>query len=308
MGHGSYGFRRIGTLRPMHPARRPFIGGNWKMNTTRAAAVELARSIAAGISAAFEAAEAPPLAVDPRHGSVATMNRPGSGTARLRCEVVVFPPFPYLLPVSEALDGDAIGVGGQDVSPHDAGAFTGEVSATMLRDAGARWVIIGHSERRHGLRESDRLCGDKFTRAIEGGLSVVFCVGETWDERRNGATHEVNRRQLEAGFERIKSADLTRVVVAYEPVWAIGTGKTASAQDAQEAHRSIREFLGGLYDSRSVEALRILYGGSVNGSNAAALFSEPDIDGGLIGGASLKPAEFLSIIAATDALGRRAGS
>jgi len=170
----------------------------------------------------------------------------------------------------------------------------------MIRDCEAEWVIIGHSERRHGLRETEELCGEKFQMALESGLRVVFCVGETWEERSAGRTHEVNSRQLAAGFAHVLVEHLDRVVLAYEPVWAIGTGRTASPDDAQAAHRAIRDFLGSLYDPRSVDALRIIYGGSVNASNARTLFAQPDIDGGLIGGASLKPADFLAIVAAAS--------
>jgi len=253
----------------MHAMRRPFVGGNWKMNTTRAEGVALVRAI------------------------VSAQRMPG-------CEVVVFPPFPSLHAIAEALEGTSIGVGAQDVSAQRAGAFTGQVSAEMLLDSGTKWAIIGHSERRHGLGESDELCGKKLNRALEAGLRMVLCVGETWEERSAGRAHDVTHRQLAAAFVQVGFERLASVVVAYEPVWAIGTGKTASAQDAQEAHRSIRKWLGSRYDSRSAEGVRILYGGSVNASNAATLFSEPDVDGGLIGGASLKAAEFVSIIAATQ--------
>ena len=261
----------------MHARRRPFVGGNWKMNTTRARAVELARALGTGVQSLD----------GPR----------GTGSQLGNCEVAIFPPFTALREVAVAIAGSSLQIGGQDVSPHRDGAFTGQISAEMLVDAGATWIIIGHSERRHGLGETDRLCGQKLDRAIEAGLRAVFCVGETWEERSAGVAAEITRRQLAAGFERVPTEALERIVIAYEPVWAIGTGKTASAQDAQEAHGSIREWLASRYDSRSAEGIRILYGGSVNASNAAALFNEPDIDGGLIGGASLKSADFLSIVA-----------
>lgn len=243
------------------------------MNTTHRTAIELVRAVMAGCS---------------QMRSLAT-------------EVVVFPPFPYLRPVAEASAGSPISSGGQDLSPQPSGAFTGQTSAEMLLDCGAKWTIIGHSERRHGLGESDQLCGAKLARALEAGLSVVFCVGETWEEREAGQAHEVNRRQLEVGFASIKVECLDRVVVAYEPVWAIGTGRTASAQDAQTSHRLIREWIANRYDPRSSAGVRILYGGSVTAANASTLFAEEDIDGGLIGGASLKVADFLAIIAATQA-------
>ncbi|MBX3354702.1 MAG: triose-phosphate isomerase [Phycisphaeraceae bacterium] len=273
----------------MVPARRPFVGGNWKMNTLRASAVELAQAIR-------RACDAPlPAPGGATEGAARCANGPE------RAEVVLFPPVPYLRDVAGVLAGSAIGVGAQDLSAEERGAFTGQVSAEMIRDSGGEWVIIGHSERRHGAGESDELCGRKLTRALGSELRTIFCVGETWEERSAGKAHEVNRRQLEAGFREVGAERLGEVVVAYEPVWAIGTGKTASASDAQEAHRSIREWLANRYDLRSASGVRILYGGSVNAANAAALFSEEDIDGGLIGGASLKAADFLAIVAACGA-------
>ncbi|MBM4111988.1 MAG: triose-phosphate isomerase [Phycisphaerae bacterium] len=253
----------------MHPARRPFVGGNWKMNTSRQGAIDLARAVATGIESS-------------------------------RCEVVIFPPFPWLLPVADAVNRSRAAFGAQDLSVEAQGAFTGQVSAEMIVDCGATWAIIGHSERRHGLAESPELCGAKLRRALDAKLSAVLCVGETWEERSAGRTDEINRMQLDAALAGVPAEALARIVVAYEPVWAIGTGRTATVDDADAAHRAIRRFLGNRYAPAAVEGVRIIYGGSVNAGNARSLFSAPEIDGGLIGGASLKAAEFLSIVAATE--------
>lgn len=267
----------------MHPDRRPIVGGNWKMNTLREEAVRLARAVDEGVRsmARMEDGSSAPPAVP-------------------ACEVVIFPPYPWLLSVAQAVTGGAIAVGAQDLCHKSSGAFTGQVSAAMILDAGASWVIIGHSERRHVAGESDQLCGEKLQMALESGLRVIFCVGETWEQRSAGSADEVNARQLSAGFRAVSANQLERVAIAYEPVWAIGTGRTASPRDADEAHRAIRAWLASRYDPQSVQGVRILYGGSVNASNAVNLFARPEIDGGLIGGASLKPTEFLAIVAAAS--------
>lgn len=243
------------------------------MNGTRAGAIELARAIAGHVDA-------------------------------LGCEVVVFPPYPHLVDVIAALAGGSVAVGAQDVSARRPGAFTGQVSAEMIVDLGASWTIIGHSERRHGAGDTDQLCGEKVVRALEVGLRIVLCVGETWEERNAGRAPEVNRRQLGAALDGVSGAQLDGMVIAYEPVWAIGTGKTASAEDAQEAHGSIRDFLASRYDPAAVERVRILYGGSVNAGNAGTLFAQRDVDGGLIGGASLKATDFLTIVSSAQPIAR----
>ena len=246
--------------------RRPFIGGNWKMNTDHASAVELAEQVLAGLE---------------EHAD--------SG------DVVLCPPYPYLDLVGRAVFSSSVALGAQDVSSEASGAFTGEVSASMLLDVGARWTLVGHSERRHGLGESDALVGRKLARALQSGLKAVLCCGETQEERASGKTHEVNQRQLEIALEGLEPAALDAMVIAYEPVWAIGTGLTPSLEDAEAAHLAIRTVLGSLYDDQFAASVRIVYGGSMNPTNVAQFISSPEIDGGLIGGASLKADDFLAI-------------
>ncbi len=254
------------------PERRPFVGGNWKMNTDRARAVALARAVA-GAPAADGA------------------------------DVVVFPPFVYLDAVRAGLTEarSRVGLGGQDVFHEASGAFTGEVSAGMLRDAGCAWVLTGHSERRHALGESEALVGKKTGAALAGGLRVVLCVGETLAQREAGETDRVNRRQLSAALQGVTREAMRSVVIAYAPVWALGTGRNASPEDAQSAHEAVRATLAELFDDVVARETRVVYGGSVKAANAAELFSGPDVDGGLIGGASLDAVEFLAICSALPA-------
>lgn len=246
--------------------RRPFVGGNWKMNTNGASAAELAGQILSGIG---------------RHAE--------------RGDVVLCPPYPYLSTVGSMLGGHAVSLGAQDLAPEASGAWTGQVSAGMLLDVGARWTLVGHSERRHGLGESDELVGRKVARALQSGLKVVLCCGETLAEHEAGLTHEVTARQVKTALEGLEPGALNALVIAYEPVWAIGTGLTPSLEDAEAAHKALRTLLGSLYDSEFAETVRIVYGGSMNTANAAEFISSPEIDGGLIGGASLKGDEFLAI-------------
>jgi triosephosphate isomerase len=257
----------------MHVERRPFIGGNWKMNSDLASAVELAEAVVAALGPAGAAPRALEETVD----------------------AAVFPPFPYLQAVGRALGHSAVMLGGQDCSAEASGAFTGQVSADMLCDLGCRSVIIGHSERRHGLGEDDALLHQKLAIALESGLAAVLCVGETLSERDEGRAEGVVRAQLRGCFGTLTAETVERAVVAYEPVWAIGTGRTASPEDAQRMHAAIRHELGSLYDSRFAAKARVIYGGSVNAKNARAIFDQPDVDGGLIGGASLKAGDFASI-------------
>ncbi len=213
-----------------------------------------------------------------------------SGGARL----VVCPPCPYLAQVAQALHGSAVEVGAQNVSAHDAGAFTGEVSAAMLRDSGCAWVIVGHSERRTLYAEDDAGVAAKALKVLDTGLGVIACVGETLDEREQGRTEEVLARQVDALAGLAGRGGNERIVLAYEPVWAIGTGRSASPEQAQGAHAFIRARLARAgFDG--ADAIRLLYGGSVKPSNAASLFAMPDIDGGLIGGASLVAEDFMAI-------------
>ena len=208
--------------------------------------------------------------------------------------LLVCPPFPYLASVASQLQGSAVELGAQNVSEHEAGAYTGEVASRMLRDVGCRYVIVGHSERRALYGESSVQVAEKMAAALGAGLVPILCVGEMLEEREAGRTEEVVGKQLAAALERNGIAAFKGSVIAYEPVWAIGTGKTATPEQAQDVHRYIRSVLAE-QDASVAETVQILYGGSVKGDNAAGLFARPDIDGGLIGGASLKPADFLAI-------------
>jgi len=249
------------------PLRRKLVAGNWKMNTTRAAAVELARAVCAGLSA------------DGRD-----------------VEVLVCPPFPYLLTVGEIVHASGVELGAQDVYFEPPGAFTGEVAVPMLVDTGCRYVILGHSERRHVLGERNEVVGRKVAAAIAGGLDVILCVGELLSEREANRTETVLDSQMEGGLAEIAESSLDHVTVAYEPVWAIGTGRTATPAQAEESHLHLRKWLQTRYNSRRSEGMRILYGGSVKADNALELMSQADIDGALVGGASLKADSFLAIV------------
>jgi triosephosphate isomerase len=219
-------------------------------------------------------------------------------------EVCVFPPFPYLEVIHSALGG-AAAVGGQDCSDQRSGAFTGQVAASMLKDVGCGAVLIGHSERRHGLGEHDALLSEKLRRAVESGLVPVLCVGETLGERESGRAHDTIETQLRGCLTAHSEDSMARLVVAYEPVWAIGTGRTATPDDAADAHRTVRRTLADLYSASFSESVRVIYGGSVNAKNADDLFQREEIDGGLVGGASLKGDEFTAIIAAASARAAR---
>ncbi|MBX3385959.1 MAG: triose-phosphate isomerase [Phycisphaeraceae bacterium] len=252
--------------------RIPIVGGNWKMNTNRASARSLAQAVTSACSSHTH-----------------------------NTQVVVFPPFPYLVEAGVALGGSNVMLGAQDAYFEPDGAFTGEVSLAMLKDCGVSFVLTGHSERRHVLGESDDLVNRKTRATLDAGLSCILCVGEKLEEREAGQTDTVNERQLRAGLRGVSADQMARIVIAYEPVWAIGTGKTATPADAQTAHARIRSVLADLYRPAVANATRIQYGGSVKGSNASELFGQPDVDGGLIGGASLKADEFAQIVAAAAA-------
>jgi triosephosphate isomerase len=247
--------------------RRPIVAGNWKMHGTRS---ENARLIEEIIS-----------------------HYPANPAA----ECVVCPPFVYLQEVGRLLRESEIVLGAQDVCADAQGAFTGEVSATMLKDVGCQYVIVGHSERRLLYRESDQLIARKFAAAHAKALVPILCVGEQLADRETGRTREVVARQLDAVLELCGTETLERAVIAYEPVWAIGTGRNATPDQAQEVHAFIRTRIAAR-DATIAAVTRILYGGSVKASNAAELFAMPDVDGGLIGGASLKADEFIGVLAA----------
>lgn len=255
-------------------SRRRIVAGNWKMHGSRASIKEL----------------------------VSGLVRPPQTPAVLP-EVVVFPPFPYLIMVQRLLQdpggehGLTVQLGAQDLFPADQGAHTGDVSPGMLVDCGCSHVLVGHSERRSTHAETDALVAQKFENALSCGLTPVLCVGETLEEREAGGTADVVLRQFNAVLGLCGSAPFEGAVLAYEPVWAIGTGRTATPEQAQEVHALLREEIARA-DARIAAGLRILYGGSVNGANAAALFAQPDIDGGLVGGASLDMKEFWRIISA----------
>ncbi len=251
--------------------RKPFVAGNWKMNTDSSSSVELAERIASG---AMEAAAS------------------GSLT------VAVCPPFVYLQSVAKALSASSISIGAQDVYYEPKGAFTGEISPSMLKDIGCTYCLCGHSERRHVIGETDELINKKVTALIAGGLLPILCVGELLAEREASQTNGVVTRHLKSGLAGLSAEKVSAVTIAYEPVWAIGTGLTATPQQAQEVHAFIRKLLGQMYDDQLAEEIRILYGGSAKPNNAADLTGQPDIDGLLVGGASLKADDFLAIIQA----------
>jgi len=218
-----------------------------------------------------------------------------------RVEILICPPFPYLAGLAARLAGTGIHLGAQNVSERESGAFTGETAGSMLRDVGCGYVIVGHSERRALMGETSRVVADKFGAAQKCGLIPILCVGETLEQREAGETEAVIDEQLNAVLGTAGIAAFGQAVIAYEPVWAIGTGMTASPGQAQDVHRHIRSTLQAL-DESVARQVKILYGGSVKGDNAAGLFSKPDIDGGLIGGASLKSDDFLAIAEAAVAI------
>lgn len=244
--------------------RKPMVAGNWKMNGSSESVKELMAGIKDGM------------------GSVSDT------------EVVVCPPAVYIPRVAGAAADTGISVGSQNICDEDKGAFTGEISGEMLKDVGCEYAIIGHSERRSLYGESDELIAKRFAAARRNGVKPIFCIGETLEEREQGITNDVCARQIDAVIALEGVEALADGVIAYEPVWAIGTGKTATPEQAQEVHAFIRGKIAAL-NADVAEGLRILYGGSMNPGNAAELRSQPDIDGGLIGGASLKAEDFLAI-------------
>lgn len=211
-------------------------------------------------------------------------------------QVIVAPPYPFIAPVAQALNGSSVAVAAQNVAEHKQGAYTGEVSAEMLQSAGARYAIIGHSERRQYYGDTDKTISTKVDRALEFGLQVIFCCGETLDQRKSNSHVAVVNSQISEALGHLSPTDMERVIVAYEPVWAIGTGETATPQQAQDMHQSIRQQLESLFGGEIAQNTSILYGGSCKPANARELFACADIDGGLIGGASLNAPDFCTII------------
>ncbi len=246
--------------------RRRMIAGNWKMNKTVGEAVSLAKQIVEGV----------PQASTP--------------------DIVLCPPFTALSGVIEATSGSTVSVGAQNMHWETKGAYTGEISPEFLADMGCDWIIIGHSERRKYFAEVDGIVNKKLKAALAFKLSPIVCVGETLEEREKGVTNEVVERQVSGALDGLASSDLEPLVIAYEPVWAIGTGKTASPDLANEVHTFIREVMGRLFDVSRASSTRILYGGSVTPDNIDGLIAMPDIDGALVGGASLRADHFVSII------------
>ena len=212
------------------------------------------------------------------------------------CDIVVAPPFTSLATAVEETDGTRVVISAQDIHWEAEGAFTGEVSVRMLLDAGCTYTIIGHSERRQYFGETDESVAKKTKAAVKGGLSAIVCVGETLAERDGGQAAEVARRQVRSGLGQLTGSDLSHIIVAYEPVWAIGTGRTATPEIAAEMHAEIRKTFAEIFNASAADALRILYGGSVKPDNISALMKKEDIDGALVGGASLDPASFAAII------------
>lgn len=246
--------------------RVPLIAGNWKMYKTVAETAAYFRDFL-------------PLVAGSTH-----------------CEIAVAPPFTAISKAVELARGTRVGVSGQDVYWEKQGAFTGAVSAPMLAEAGCRFTIIGHSERRQYFGETDQTVNKKIRAALEAGLESIVCIGELLEEREAGKTEAVLQRQFEQGLAGLTAAELARIIIAYEPVWAIGTGRTATPEIAEQAHRFVRSLTAGHFGKEAGERIRILYGGSVKPDNIKGLMAQPDIDGGLVGGASLDPKSFSAIV------------
>lgn len=249
--------------------RKKIVAGNWKMNTVLDEGLELASEVNEALKE----------------------KKPG-------CEVIICVPFTHLVAINGVID-EPLKLGAENCSEHDKGAYTGEVSAAMVKSTGASHVILGHSERRQYFGENNTQLLAKTKLALENGLSPIFCVGEVLEERENGTYNEVVKSQVEALFE-LSGDDFSKIVIAYEPVWAIGTGKTATAEQAQDMHAHIRKVIAEKYGKDIADNISILYGGSCKPSNAKELFSKPDVDGGLIGGASLQTESFMGIVEAFD--------
>jgi triosephosphate isomerase (TIM) len=250
--------------------RKSFIAGNWKMNTDVHSSVKLAEGVVSGCKDVV--------------GKV---------------DVAVCPPFVYLQLVGKALQSSNIALGSQDIYFEQKGAFTGEISAAMLKDVGCAYALCGHSERRHVIGETDELINKKVHAAILGGLLPILCVGELLEERKANKTVEVVTRHMKKGLAGLTPEKISAVTIAYEPVWAIGTGLTATPQQAQEVHAMIRKLVAEMYDRKIADAIRIQYGGSVKPDNAGELMSQEDVDGLLVGGASLKAEDFVAIVKAS---------
>ena len=249
--------------------RKNIVAGNWKMNTTLQEGLDLAK----GLNEALKG-------------------------KKVNCDVIIGTPFTHLASVTAAIDTDKIGVAAENCADKDKGAYTGEVSAAMVASTGAKYVILGHSERRAYYHETPEILKEKVLLALANGLTPIFCIGEVLEEREAGKHFDVVKAQIEGSLFNLSAEDFGKIVLAYEPVWAIGTGKTATAAQAQEIHAFIRQTLAEKYGKEVADNCSILYGGSCNAANAKELFSNPDVDGGLIGGASLAVDKFMPIIEA----------
>lgn len=249
--------------------RKNIVAGNWKMNTTLPEGIQLAKDVNA------ELANFAP-----------------------KCDVIICTPFTHLASVNAVIDAEKLGLGAENCADHKSGAYTGEVSAAMVASTGAKYVILGHSERRQYYGEDSAILREKVALALENGLTPIFCIGEVLEQREAGIQNQVVEQQIVEGLFNLSAEDFGKIILAYEPVWAIGTGKTATSDQAQEMHAHIRNVIANKYGKEVAENTSILYGGSCKPSNAAELFAKPDVDGGLIGGASLKAADFMGIVKA----------
>ncbi len=247
--------------------RKKIVAGNWKMNTTLQEGVALARDVNEALKN-----------VSPK------------------CSVIIAVPFTHLASINAVIDQNKLGLGAENCADHKSGAYTGEVSASMVSSTGATYVILGHSERRQYYGETSETLKEKVARAFENQLTPIFCIGEMLEERENGTYHEVVKKQIEDALFHLSAEDFSKIILAYEPVWAIGTGKTATDDQAEDMHAYIRGVIAEKYGKEVAENTSILYGGSCKPSNAAQLFAKPDVDGGLIGGASLDAASFMGIV------------
>lgn len=248
--------------------RKNIVAGNWKMNTTVPEGVKLAEEVNAALAG-----------------------------KKANCDVVICVPATHLVAVEKVISKDLLGLGAENCSEHEKGAYTGEISASMIASTGAGYVILGHSERRQYFGENNAQLTAKVRQTLDNGLSPIFCVGEMLEQREDGTYNDVVKRQLAAVFE-FTAQEFAKITIAYEPVWAIGTGKTATAEQAQDMHAEIRKAISEKYGKDVASDTSILYGGSCKPSNAKELFGKPDVDGGLIGGASLKAADFMGIVEA----------
>ncbi|MEG0012362.1 MAG: triose-phosphate isomerase [Muribaculaceae bacterium] len=249
--------------------RKNIVAGNWKMNTTVPEGVQLAKEVNDALKG-----------------------------AKPNCDVIITVPFTHLTAVNAVIDTNKLGLGAENCADHKSGAFTGEVSAPMVASTGAKYVILGHSERRQYYGETVETLKEKTLLALENDLTPIFCIGEVLEQRENGTYHDVVKAQIEGSLFDLSAEDFSKIILAYEPVWAIGTGKTASDDQAEEIHAYIRSLVATKYGDKVAENTSILYGGSCKPSNAKALFAKPNVDGGLIGGAALDAKSFMGIVEA----------